>query len=291
MNLIVSLVLGLAACVAATPATVAPHVLPDVAPAAGQAQVTSIVLLHDNDLHFDMTQRAAFEAKLSELREAHDNIYLLNAGDVFVRHAHRWSEPSLDYYAERSRFMIEAMNELGYAAMVLGNHELDYKSDHTRAALRLARFPLLGANVVVSVDKLDQPKPYTILETVAGHTIAVLGLGTGGGPGVETLSPSETVARYAYLRDEHAVFVLLTHLGYTKDKQLAKQFGFIDVIIGGHSHTLLERAEMVNGVLIAQTGGHPHRIDESRPKQLGVVRLLLEDGVVVKKSGEVLSLP
>ena len=62
-----------------------------------------------------------------------------------------------------------------------------------------------------------------------------------------------------------------------------------EVIIGGHSHNLLEEAERVGQVLVAQAGSSPggHPVDSTLPKYLGVVRIALENGRVVEKSGYV----
>ena len=80
--------------------------------------------------------------------------------------------------------------------------------------------------------------------------------------------------------------VVLLH---TNDLALTEQFGQVDVIIDGHSHTHVNPAIVTNGVLVAQTRGHRHVIDAQRPQQLGVIRLILENGKVVQNSGEVLT--
>lgn len=258
-------------------------------PEAGDGY-TKIILLHTNDQHFDFNFLDEFESVVAEYRAKYDHVFLLDAGDIFVRHARHWPGNSLDFYEERSRFMMQTMNALAYDAAVLGNHELDYKGTITRDNLRLAEFPLLGANVTVTTDHFDMPEPYTILTTDAGHTIALLGLSTGGAEGITTGDYVSTVRDYLHLREENHVFVLLTHIGARNDRSLARQFGEIDVIIGGHSHTHINPAETVNGVLVAQTGGHRHPVDPERDQRLGVVRILLDNGKVIGKSGEVLTM-
>ncbi len=254
---------------------------------------TKIVLLHDNDMHFNFNHREAFGAKIDEVRSRYDNVFLLNAGDVFVRHQARWNDPRPEYYAEQSKAMIAAMNAFSYDAMTLGNHELYYIDDLTRAALDQARFPLLAANIEVTTDRLPQPEPYIILETAGGMTVAVLGLAVANAKeGVRRLDPEAVARRYEHLADEHHVFVGLTHLGFRTDSRLAAAVGSFDVIIGGHSHTLLEEAVLVNGVLVAQAAGTPSGggVEPDRPKYLGKVVLVLEDGKVVEKRGRVYTL-
>ncbi len=254
------------------------------------ASAEEIVLLHDNDQHFDFNFVDGIEAEIIRIRDENPNVFHINCGDIFVRHSARWEEPdNLDWYANQARFMIETMNRLGYDAIAVGNHELDHRETHTRDALEQAEFPLLAANVEVTTDLLPEFKPYTVFETEGGHTIAVLGLSTGSFDGVTRLDPIETAKEYRYLAEEHDLFVAATHIGYTADRRLAEAVPELDVILGGHSHTLLEEAEVVNGVLVAQAGGGGHYPDPEKPMYLGVVRITLEDGAVVSKSGHVIT--
>ncbi len=251
---------------------------------------STIVLLHDNDMHFNFNHREAFAAKIDEVRGRYENVFLLNAGDIFIRHPGLWIDPRPEYYAAQSKAMVEAMNTLRYDAMTLGNHELDYIGSHTRAALDLARFPLLAANIEVTTEHLPQPKPFTVLKTSDGLTVAVLGLAVADAKdGVRSRDPLAVAREYRHLRDEHHVLVGLTHLGFRTDSRLAEAESGFDVILGGHSHTLLEEAVLVNGVLVAQAAGTPSStpVHPDRPKYLGKVVLVLEDGKVVEKRGRV----
>ncbi|MDY0170214.1 MAG: PQQ-binding-like beta-propeller repeat protein [Thermoguttaceae bacterium] len=258
--------------------------------APGDPVRTTIVLLHDNDMHFNFNHREAFAAKVGEVRSRCENVFLLNAGDVFIRDPDRWNDPRPEYYSEQSQAMIAAMNSFRYDAMTLGNHELAYIDDLTRAALDQARFPLLAANIEVTTEHLPQPKPFVVLEASDGVTVAVLGLAVASPKeGVRRLDPLGVAREYEHLREKHNVLVGLTHLGFSTDSRLAEAMDVFDVIIGGHSHTLLEEAVLVNGVLIAQAGGTPSTTPAhpDRPKYLGEIVLVLEDGKVVEKRGHV----
>lgn len=257
----------------------------------------SIILLHDNDQHFDFNSPKAFQARVEGYRREYDNVFLLNAGDVFTRHPQRWEENGTSYaddtswYRQRALGIIELMNRIGYDAMTVGNHELAHIENHTRDALSLARFPLLGANVELATDKLPPLTSHITLKTDTGRRIGVLGLSTGSGEGVRVRKPLEVVPQYLRLRDEHDVLVALTHIGYAADRQLAREFPQFDLIIGGHSHTLLEQALLENDVLVAQAGGNPHEVSRKHPKYLGVITLTLENGTLKKKRGDVFALP
>ncbi|HOX36437.1 MAG TPA: metallophosphoesterase [Candidatus Brocadiia bacterium] len=253
---------------------------------------TTIILLHDNDLHFNFNHIAQFTSAIEETRKLNRNVFLLNGGDIFIRHREKWNVQTNEFYASNARTMIAHMNRLGYDAMVYGNHEMDYINGYTRDALVEANFPLLAANIKSTTDLLPQPAPYAILTTDNDLTIAVMGLATAVAKlGVHMRDPIEVARENASLAEKHDVFVALTHIGHTTDKKLAEAVACLDVIIGGHSHTNLEKAIMVNGVLIAQTGGTAANssapVDPKRPKFLGRITLTLDNGRIVEKHGEV----
>jgi len=255
---------------------------------------TTVVLLHDNDLHFNYNHKNAFMARVEEIRAGYENVWLLNAGDTFVRHAHRWAVDDTLYYMDRSRFMIENMNEAGYDLAVPGNHELDYVGIHSGQSLELAEFPFIAANIDIATGKVPLFKPFEVFNTKNGLSIAILGLSTVNfdKPGVSARDPVETAMAYSNLGSEYNLFVALTHIGYSQDEAVAEAVPEVDVIVGGHSHTLLEKAETLNGVLIAQAGGPPpqHQVDPEWPKYLGKIKVIFENETVVEKSGYVITI-
>jgi hypothetical protein len=258
---------------------------------------TTIILLHDNDQHFNFNHMDQFTAEIEDIRNTYPNVFLLNAGDIFIRKPDQWNEPTKDFYAHQAMRAIDLMNQLNYDAMTLGNHDLNYIDSLTRNALDKARFPLLGANIYVSTSYLPKPLPYTVLTTDNDISIAVLGLSSlnfkqkGVGSSRSFIKTAQNY--YRYLADRHEVFVALTHIGDTRDRRLAKEIGGIHIIIGAHSHTLLTEAELVNGVLIAQAGGTPpyrsNPVDPQRPKYLGKIIIKMENERVVTKEGMVLT--
>jgi len=250
-----------------------------------------IVFLHNNDLHFDLNHLEEFTQKVGEIRAKYDDVYLFNAGDIFVRHPHKWIEngtlKDTAWYGERAMFMINKMNELGYDLMTFGNHELDYIGNYTRQALEKARFPFLAANIEITTDKLPPVDPYSILETSTLRRIAVLGLSTNSAKkeGIVELDLTETIDKYISLKDSADVFLVLSHRGLNADKTIAEKFPQFDAIIGGHSHDLLEKAIFINSVLIAQAGGNPHVVSDDHPVYLGIVIFTLENGKISEKDG------
>lgn len=255
----------------------------------------TIVFLHTNDHHFDINLPEALTAKVEEIRSSYDHVFLLDAGDILVRHPHRWIDngtamESSDWYYERAVNMVEAMNGLRYDAMTLGNHEFDYIEGLTLSALQAAKFPLLSANVSVSTPLFPVPESHLMIQTSTGTRIALLGLSvtSGSKEGIEQHDIFETARTYRHLRDESDIFVALTHIGLAHDATLAEEFPEIDIIIGGHSHHLIEEAVVVNGVLIAQAGGNPHVVSDDHPVYLGKIIVTLENGVITDKRGQVI---
>jgi hypothetical protein len=258
--------------------------------------IEKIVILHTNDEHFTLNNQSELAEKISEIKEKYENVFLFSAGDIFVRHPLRWIingrfMRNPEWYGERSLLMINSMNELGYDLMTPGNHELAYREMNTRLALEAAEFPIIAANMEIITDKLPRFKDYSILSTSTMRQLAVLGLTTGDAPdGVRELDLAETVRKNLFLKDSSDIFIALTHIGLRRDRSLAEEFPQFDVIIGGHSHDLLEDAITVNSVLIAQAGGNPHIVSDSHPVYLGKIIIKMVNGKITEKTGHVLQI-
>lgn len=170
---------------------------------------------------------------------------------------------------------IELLNRMGLDAMVLGNHEFDklrpmtletneqgavtsivpgasFPDDEKLAAfIRSAHFPLVAANVLMNDQSplygLPQLMPYTIKE-VQGEKIGIFGIVLGNMPAVSNpdkglifLPEADTARKIVALLKEQGVdrIIMVSHIGYEKDQQLAREVDGIDVIVGGHSHSVL----------------------------------------------------
>jgi len=267
---------------------------PDNLPFQG---IDTVVFLHTNDRHFDLNLSEEMFGEVSKIRSRYRNVFLLDAGDLFVRHPNRWivngnPKPDYEWYAQRALDMIASMNELEYDAMTLGNHELAYIEPHTRLALEAARFPILSANMDISTEHLPPVKDYVILQTESGIKIAILGLSVDNARffGIRQKDIFNSAQEYMFLRDSSHVFVALTHIGLANDQRLAASFPKLDIIIGGHSHDLLKEAVMTGNVLLAHAGGNPHVVSDTHPVHLGMIFVILENGVIKKKWGSVVDL-
>ena len=219
----------------------------------------SAVFLHTNDIHGALDGLAAQAAEIRRVRAAHSNVYFVVAGDVFS------GNPVADLNAGRP--VIEALNAMGVAALATGNHEFDHGPAETQLRRSESAFPWLGANIRV-VNRTATPiapfDPYLILVTDLGQRIALFGL-TETPPstrrqnvvGLEFLDPV-TLARVmaAQLRQQADLVVAVTHLGVEVDREVARAAGDLDLIIGGHSHTVLRAPVIENRVPIVQAGAN-----------------------------------
>jgi len=159
----------------------------------------------------------------------------------------------------------------------LGNHEFDYGQENLKKLLSMAKFDVICANVLENNGAENfAPKAYVIKE-VKGVRIAIFGLVTPDTVvtthprnvgGLEFLKPAEVAKKLVpQLREQEKadIVVALTHLGSNEDVLFAKEFGDVDLIVGGHSHTALTNNIRVGKTYIVQAGLYG--------KFLGVVNL------------------
>jgi 2',3'-cyclic-nucleotide 2'-phosphodiesterase (5'-nucleotidase family) len=183
----------------------------------------------------------------------------------------------------QGKSVIDLMNQMRFDAMSVGNHEFDYGSEILKERIRQANFPVLGANVQGMETFLQ---PYVIRE-IEGVRIALIGIVTEDTPvttnpknvlGLTFASPTATLtALISKLRKEADLIVVLSHIGFNADRQLAAKVGDIDVMIGGHSHTRVDKPVLIGKTVIVQ--------DYEHGKTLGVLDIAISEGKVVSTSG------
>jgi|LSQX01.2.fsa_nt_gb 2',3'-cyclic-nucleotide 2'-phosphodiesterase (5'-nucleotidase family) len=150
---------------------------------------------------------------------------------------------------------VEVMNALGLIAMCPGNHEFEWPSADTLRNLKSSKFPWICANLVDEKTGKLFVEPY-IIRQYGGVRIGFLGLITSlvnkdnykgrKELGLIQIDPIEVAQKIVpEIRQKADILIVLSHLGYTLDQELAKAVPGIDVILGGHSHTRLPRPTMV----------------------------------------------
>ncbi len=230
-------------------------------------------ILHSNDIHGDflaevqgkkgklMGGLALLSGYINKVRAEEKNVFYLIAGDML--------QGSLIDSQYKGISTIEIMNYLAPDVVTLGNHELDYGLPHLLFLEKMANFPIVNANLYIKKYNKRLMNPYLILKK-DGFDVLFTGIITEKimdslkqdqliGSFIDLEEASQEVGKIcnAYKNDDIDLTILLTHIGYESDIKLAKlldpEWG-VDMIIGGHSHTVLKEPAMVNNVLIAQAG-------------------------------------
>lgn len=260
------------------------------------AGVKKVTILHTNDTHSridpyplndpnfpGMGGYARRAALINYYRTIDPELILLDAGDIFQ------GTPYYNFYGGEPE--LKLMSKMGYDAAAVGNHEFDNGLDGFLKVLPNARFPFLSANLDFSDTILkDKVIPYLILRK-NGVKVGIYGLGIDPNGLVSPalfqdtryLDPIE-VARDVEddLKNRRRcdLIICLSHLGYAyqhgrvSDVKIAEHTSFTDVIIGGHTHTLLDPPAIVANslnkpVTIGQTG--------SGGVRLGVINVYFEE--------------
>ncbi len=232
---------------------------------------TKLTILHSNDLHGDFLpvvqdgQEVGGLPRLSgyvkKVRAEEKNVVYAVAGDMF-----RGSVIDSEYLGLST---IDLMNTLAPDVATVGNHEVDYGVAHLLFLEKCARFPLINANLIVTMNNTRLFEPYYIMH-IGGLEILFIGLLT-----EEVISSTKTekvigtfidIEQAAkeigiicdnYRTKRTDLVVLLTHIGIEDDRKLAKMLNpdwGVDLIIGGHTHTFMEEPEVVAGIPIVQAG-------------------------------------
>lgn len=211
----------------------------------------TVTLLHTDDLHGHLEPSKVGEntyggysrqtTLVRQFTASDPNPLVLSGGDTF--------QGTLFYTLYQGLADVLFMNYQGYQAMAVGNHEFDNGPAALARFAQKAKFPVLAANIDVSAEPLlkDLVKPYVVL-SIGGEKVGVIGAVTpdlpelsSPGPNVKMLELMTALKNSAeQLRDQGVnKVVLVSHLGYTVEQQVAAAVPGIDVIVGGHSHTLL----------------------------------------------------
>lgn len=241
----------------------------------------SITILHTNDTHSNIDPFPENHAKypgqggvsrrfemIQKIRSEEENVLLLDAGDIFQ------GTPYFNMFG--GVLEMKLMSKLGYDAATMGNHDFDGGMDGFVSAKKHADFPFLCSNYDFSNTEIDGlTEPYIIF-TKGKYKVGVFGVGVE----LDGLVPDNKYGETKYLDPVETatdcakklkaagcdLIICLSHLGYTyedknrmSDVNLARKTKDIHLIIGGHTHTFLEKPveeQNVEGktVLINQVG-------------------------------------
>ncbi len=255
----------------------------------------SLSIIHLNDLHShleplanevlcfdgiptrtDLGGAVRTKGAIDAIRADNANTIVLAAGDAVGG--------TLYYTAFGGEADFAILNAYGIDAMTLGNHEFDHGPASLSAYLAWADFPVLAANLDVSREPFLAGKiPAYMLKTFGHEQVAVIGVTTPESASIS--SPGDTivfnavaasVAQTVGLLQAQGInkIIVLSHIGYEADLELAESVAGIDVIVGGHSHTLLGPQEQFDGFGITVPAGYdyPTRVQSPEGRQVLVVQ-------------------
>ena len=249
--------------------------------------VKEIIILHTNDMHAKIDNMGKLAYLADSLRKFHPIVFLVSAGDNFT------GNPVVDMVADIGYPMIDLMNHCGFDVSALGNHEFDMGQEFLEKRIKQASFPFICCNIDVSGTKMTQPRPYVTLKAGNDLEIAFLGILQLGENGLPDSHPSRFIGitftdgiskaqEYRWLSEKYDILIGLTHLGIETDKALAHSMPQFDLLIGGHSHTLIDTLMMVNGVMIVQAA--------SGLRYVGKTTLTLSNGEITGRQDEIICL-
>ena len=200
---------------------------------------------------------------MKDLRESQKGMLVLDAGDLlFKKYANPAPENERKGISEKAHLMIESYNLMGYDAMGVGDDDLTLGKEFLLEISKKANFPFLSSNLLdeTSGKTLFQS---TLLKEINGLRIGIFSLLSPDlflGPsdprrkGLVFRSPIETAQTMVKeLKPKADLIVLLSHLGYAKDAELAQTVQGINVIVGGHTGVNLINPPVIKNTLILQT--------------------------------------
>jgi 5'-nucleotidase/UDP-sugar diphosphatase len=261
----------------------------------------TLTILHTNDFHARFEPISKYDSGCSEesnaegkcfggsarlitaindARARSDNSMLVDGGDQF--------QGTLFYTYYKGKLAAEMMNQMGYVAMTVGNHEFNHGPEVLRGFIDAVEFPILMSNADYSGEPLlkDALVKSTVIEQ-AGEKIGLIGLTpqstaelSSPGPNVTFSDPAPAAQAEVDKLTAQGInkIILLSHSGYQIDRYIADVTTGIDVIVGGHSNTYLNSNDdgadgpyptMQNGVPIVQAYAYG--------KYLGELNLTFDD--------------
>jgi 5'-nucleotidase len=194
---------------------------------------------------------------VADIRQDSPNVLLLDAGDIWQGSA-RSNENGGD-------LMIQSMNQIGYDAWVLGNHEFDQGIPNLQQRIASSTMPVLGANVYDSNEHWSAVQDH-IVQEINGVRVGIFGLTFPYTPnlylqstlGTIQIREPEAIANQQVQSLQDAgvdVIIALSHLGLEQDIHLAQTVAGINIIVGGHSHHLAkDPPQEVNGTILLAAG-------------------------------------
>ena len=279
---------------------------------AGVAQADyTLTILHTNDFHARFEPISKYDSGCSAESDAEGKCFggsarLMTAINAAKARTNNWIlvdggdqfQGTLFYTYYKGKLAAEMMNQMGYTAMTVGNHEFDDGPEVLAGFMDAIEFPIVMSNADVSREPLLAEKlPKSVVIERGGEKLGLIGLTpqdtdelASPGPNVVFTDPVDAVQGEVDRLTAEGInkIIVLSHSGYKVDQRVAEGTTGVDVIVGGHSNTYLANNDdnadgpyptVVNGVQIVQAYAYG--------KYLGELNVTFDDaGNVTEASGD-----
>ncbi|MFK5958682.1 MAG: bifunctional UDP-sugar hydrolase/5'-nucleotidase [Lutibacter sp.] len=243
-----------------------------------QNETKELTIFHINDQHGRIDNFSKIK-HIIDLEKETTNVIVVCGGDIFS------GNPVVDNYEEKGFPMIDLMNKVGFDIATIGNHEFDYGELILKDRILQAKFDWVCANVDMNTTGIPEPYEY---KSIIKNNVKVTFLGLVETNGKEdAIIPSthpwrvqnltfqkytSVINNYSQIKQSEGsdLYIALTHLGVSTDRNIAENYPFFDLIIGGHSHSKINT--VVNNIPIFQAG--------SNLENLGKIQLIIKNGEI-----------
>jgi len=253
-----------------------------------QNKAKELTIFHINDQHGKLDNFSKIKYIIDKEKEQ-TTVIVVCAGDIFS------GNPVVDNYEDKGFPMIAIMNKVGFDIATIGNHEFDYGETILKDRFLQSQFEWVCANVDMNTPGIPEPNEY---KTITKNNVKVTFLGL-----VETngkkdaIIPSThpwrvqnlTFQKYTNIINNFSqikesensdLYIALTHLGVSTDTFIASNYPYFDMIIGGHSHSKVNKT--INDIPIFQAG--------SNLNYLGKIKLIIKDKKIESLTYELIDL-
>lgn len=238
-------------------------------------EIKELTIFHINDQHGRINNFAKIKYIVDQEKKE-TNVIVACSGDIFS------GNPVVDNHEEKGFPMIDLMNKVGFDISVIGNHEFDYGESILKDRFTQSEFDWVCANVNMNSTGIPAPFEY---KTITKNNIKVTFLGlveTNGKDGATIPSThpwrvqnltfqkyTDVVDNYSTIKsdEDSDLYIALTHLGNNADSNLAYNSPYFDMIIGGHSHSIINTE--INNIPVFQAG--------SNLNYLGKIKVTIQD--------------
>jgi 2',3'-cyclic-nucleotide 2'-phosphodiesterase (5'-nucleotidase family) len=243
-----------------------------------EEDVKELTIFHINDQHGKLDNFSKIKYIIDKEKEQ-TNVMVVCSGDIFS------GNPVVDNHEFKGYPMIDLMNKVGFDISTIGNHEFDYGESNLKERLQQSEFEWVCANVDMNTTGIPEPYEY---KTITKNNVKVTFLGLVETNGKQNdIIPSThpwrvqnlTFQKYTSIIDNYSLiketegadlYIALTHLGESTDRNIANSYPYFDLIIGGHSHTVTNTT--TNNIPIFQAG--------SNLNYLGKIKLTIKNKTI-----------